>query len=118
MVKMEIISKNHQAFIKVIHDNDWSEMVNLLRERIGIEEYNRELIADKLEGKFSSKPGPRKDRVIIVEKYRRAIRIYNFLTICDDWQKDAAKERTAEIMKVSKKHLNKIFSDYHEFRSC
>ena len=103
---------NYKAHEAAVRDNDFSKIIDLLRDgEVEIEKNVRELIAAKLDGSFKGKRGPPANSAATKDKQLLGYQCYLWLTIIEKWPKDAAKEKVAEVMGVTKKSVNGWFSE-------
>ena len=108
---IEVSGRNYKAYQAAVENNDFSKIVDLLRDsEVKIEKHVRELIAAKLDCSFKGKPGPSANSAATKDKILHGYQCYLWLTIIEKCPKDAAKERVAEVMGVSKKSVNNWFS--------
>jgi hypothetical protein len=104
---LHVVGTNYNAYLAATENNDFSKVIALLRDSdVEIEKYVRELVASKLEGSFKGKRGPPANSAATKDKIVLGCHCYLWLTIIKKWPKDAAKEKTAEVMGVTKKTVN------------
>ena len=109
---LEVISRNWESYRAAAENNDFSKIIDLLRDsEVKIEKYVRELIASKLDGSFKAKRGARANSTETKDKILLGYRCYLWLTIIEEWPTNAAKERVAEVMGVSKTSVNSWFRE-------
>lgn len=102
-----VSGRNYEAYQAAVENNDFSKIIDLLRDsEVELEGYVRELIASKLDGSFKGKRGPSANSTETKDKILLGYQCYLWLTIVEEWPKNAAKEKVAEVMGVTKRTVN------------
>lgn len=105
-VDVAAIGKNHRALKNAKEYGNFNGLIDLLRAYdVPLREETRSVIASILEGSFKRKRGKPVD-VSTARKAQEAYRAFRWLTEVDQWQRDAAKERVAELMGTTKRTIN------------
>ena len=83
---LEVISRNWESYRAAVENNDFSKIIDLLRDsEVELEGYVRELIASKLDGSFKGKRGRHANSAATKDKKLLGYQCYLWLTIVENW---------------------------------